>query len=132
MSDLEGFTDRLHELRSHLQLSGNQFAEVIGQGSTKINGYLRGAYIPKIDFLIVIHKWFPRVNLDYMITGRGKLLLEEGETELNTYEQSPINHMVTESDNDRISQLEGDLKNCKSQLRDKERIIQLLEKSDGK
>lgn len=132
MIELEGFADRFDELLKYLKLTTTQFADIIGQSSSKISKYRRGVNWPSIEFLMTIHKWFPKVNIDYMVTGRGKLLLEERETELSTYEQTPVNQMVTEEGGQRIQQLEEQLAICRNQVRDKERIIQLLEKSDGK
>lgn len=44
---------------------------------SKISGYLRGDNVPKQDFLEDMSEKFPKVNYDYLITGRGTPLLSD-------------------------------------------------------
>ncbi|AEV31043.1 hypothetical protein Oweho_0016 [Owenweeksia hongkongensis DSM 17368] len=134
MSDNElgksGFPERLNELRENLHLSGNQLAAVMGQNTSKVAGYLRGANLPRIDFLMTINLWYPLVNIDYLVTGRGKLFLDKEKALLQAVKPDHVEITAGKSDGQTLNYKEL-FESCKEQVKDKDKIIRLYEKQLG-
>ncbi len=72
------FGTRLKFILDELQYSGNAFAQTIGVGGSLVHKTLRGQNLPSVKFCMAIHKHFPEINWDYMITGRGAAFLAPG------------------------------------------------------
>lgn len=128
--DTDGFSVRLNELKERMHLSGNQLAALMGQNASKVAGYLRGANLPRIDFLMTINFYYPLVNIDYLITGRGKLLLDKEEPWLKSVEVENLESVSSELDKP-TEEYKKLYETCREQLKDKDKIISLYEKQLG-
>lgn len=74
------FGERLQLVLNHFKLSGNAFGDIVGVGGSLVSKTLRNKNYPSIKFLEAIHeKLDARINIDWLITGRGEMLLKEGE-----------------------------------------------------
>jgi transcriptional regulator with XRE-family HTH domain len=69
-------TDRLTQFLAAEQLSPARFADVIGVNRAGISHILAGRNKPGYDFLEKFIKHFPAVNIEWFITGRGKMYKE--------------------------------------------------------
>jgi transcriptional regulator with XRE-family HTH domain len=62
---------RFKELLDQLGLSPSTFAERIGVQRSSVSHILSGRNKPSVDFLEKILHAFPRVNVEWLITGKG-------------------------------------------------------------
>ncbi|MDR3134305.1 MAG: helix-turn-helix transcriptional regulator [Prevotellaceae bacterium] len=69
-------TDRLTQFLAAEQLSPARFADIIGVNRAGISHILAGRNKPGYDFLEKFIKHFPAVNIEWFITGRGKMYKE--------------------------------------------------------
>jgi transcriptional regulator with XRE-family HTH domain len=69
-------TDRLTQFLAAEQLTPARFADVIGVNRAGISHILAGRNKPGYDFLEKLIKHFPEVNIEWFITGRGKMYKE--------------------------------------------------------
>ncbi|MDR2802583.1 MAG: helix-turn-helix transcriptional regulator [Prevotellaceae bacterium] len=69
-------SDRLTQFLAAEQLTPARFADVIGVNRAGISHILAGRNKPGYDFLEKLVKHFPAVNIEWFITGRGKMYKE--------------------------------------------------------
>jgi len=80
MSDLQvdKFKERLKECVDYQHLSVNAFAIEIGhKASVTLSNTISGRSIPRVSLLNDIVSRFPEFNLDWLVTGRGQMLLRK-------------------------------------------------------
>lgn len=77
------------------------------------------------DILIKIHDYFPDLNILWVLTGEGQMILEDA---------SKVNNAILddfsfryESENKKIKSMESDLEKLNTLIKDKEKIIGLYE-----
>ncbi|MDR2358472.1 MAG: helix-turn-helix transcriptional regulator [Prevotellaceae bacterium] len=68
--------DRLTQFLAAEQLTPARFADIIGVNRAGISHILAGRNKPGYDFLEKFIKHFPAVNIEWFITGRGKMYKE--------------------------------------------------------
>lgn len=73
-------------------LSQSQFADKIGVARASISHIMSGRNKPGFDFILGMARNFPALNLDWLITGKGKM-----------YKQSEVSLKVEPVDNDLFS-----------------------------
>ncbi|MDR1405714.1 MAG: helix-turn-helix domain-containing protein [Prevotellaceae bacterium] len=69
-------TDRLTQFLKAEQLTPARFADVLGVNRAGISHILAGRNKPGYDFLEKFIKHFPAINVEWFITGRGKMYKE--------------------------------------------------------
>jgi hypothetical protein len=77
------------------------------------------------DILVKIHDSYPELNMLWVLTGEGKMILEEAEMAQDATSQDfGIRYA---SENKRLKSLESDMEKLSTVLKDKEKIIGLYE-----
>lgn len=77
------------------------------------------------DILVKIHDSYPELSMLWVLTGEGKMILEEAEMAQDATSQDfGIRYA---SDNKRLKSLESDMEKLSTVLKDKEKIIGLYE-----
>ncbi len=66
--------DRLLKFLNHEQLTSKQFAGIIGVQPSSVSHILSGRNKPGFDFIEKTILKYPRLNVDWLITGRGDML----------------------------------------------------------
>jgi transcriptional regulator with XRE-family HTH domain len=69
-------TDRLTQFLAAEQLTPARFADMLGVNRAGVSHILAGRNKPGYDFLEKLIKRFPAVNIEWFITGRGKMYKE--------------------------------------------------------
>lgn len=69
--------DRIELIRQHEGMSSADFAEAIGVARATVTHILQGRNKPSLDVMLGIHKRFPNVNLDWLLTGKGEMFGKE-------------------------------------------------------
>lgn len=69
--------DRIELIRQHEGMSSADFAEAIGVARATVTHILQGRNKPSLDVMLGIHKRFPDVNLDWLLTGKGEMFGKE-------------------------------------------------------
>jgi hypothetical protein len=77
------------------------------------------------DILIKIHHHFPDLNILWVLTGAGQMLMEEA-NKLNSLQVDEFAFRY-ESENKKIKTMESDLEKLNTLIKDKEKIIGLYE-----
>ena len=67
--------DRIKQLRKHLNLTQQQFAEQIGSVQNTITGYETGRRVPSNQVITLICKTFD-VNEEWLRTGKGEMFIQ--------------------------------------------------------
>ena len=140
--------ERLKILIDALGMSARAFSSAIGSGDTNTRNYLDRGSKPGADYLEKIVRRFETVNSVWLLTGEGELFLPNSEetSEPRATYQNNVSGIAQTGKNSKATQNNFNLDDCKkdlhaaqkeialltSQLADKERIIQLLEKSGGR
>jgi transcriptional regulator with XRE-family HTH domain len=75
-------TERLTQFLAAEQLSPTRFADLIGVQRSGLSHILSGRNKPGYDFLEKFIKRFPAVNIEWFITGKGKMYKERVMPEL--------------------------------------------------
>ena len=65
--------ERLQQFLSAENLSQSQFADSIGVARASISHILNGRNKPGFDFILNMSKHFPTLNIEWLITGKGKM-----------------------------------------------------------
>ena len=68
--------ERLQQFLSAENLSQSQFADSIGVARASISHILNGRNKPGFDFILNMSKHFPTLNIEWLITGKGKMYKE--------------------------------------------------------
>jgi transcriptional regulator with XRE-family HTH domain len=75
-------TERLTQFLTAEQLSPSRFADLIGVQRSGVSHILSGRNKPGYDFMEKFIKRFPAVNIEWFITGKGKMYKERVMSEL--------------------------------------------------
>lgn len=125
--------DRLNEVyeyvRSHHPVhTKNDFADKIKYHRTYISSAMHGndRYLTDKLFMNICEAFPDTFNLDYLLTGKGQLLIVQEETKSEHIEKE-TNQQQPQYADKLIALLEKQIKDKDSQLADKDRIIKLLE-----
>ena len=79
---------RLQQFISAENLTQSQFADSIGVAKAGISHILSGRNRPGYEFFRAIAQKYPKINLEWLITGKGKMY-KEPSTEMNTLNELP-------------------------------------------
>lgn len=69
------FSDRLNILLDFLKMNQTQFGNILNISQNNINRYLHNKSKPTIEFFEIIAVKFPEINVHWLISGRGNLML---------------------------------------------------------
>ena len=64
---------RLQQFLSAENLSQAQFADIIGVARASVSHILAGRNKPGFDFIYSMATYFPNLNVEWLVTGRGKM-----------------------------------------------------------
>lgn len=69
--------ERLQQFLSAENLSQSQFADSIGVARASISHILNGRNKPGFDFIANMSRHFPTLNIEWLITGRGRMYKDQ-------------------------------------------------------
>jgi transcriptional regulator with XRE-family HTH domain len=123
------FNDRLKELINLLKLSGNAFAKKLNVSPSAINTVIGPRQSkPSTDLLEKIGEAYPRVNMDWLIIGRGEPLRPLGERETigsqANEDRSAYNSRVQHQSGNNNIQIIGELESCRQKVALLERVVE--------
>lgn len=75
-------TDRINKILRFYKINSSRFAEEIGVQKSSISHVLSGRNKPSLDFIQKLLKVYPDINADWLIMGKGKMMIDENETNL--------------------------------------------------
>ena len=76
---------RLNDIAKHYNLSKySDFAKTTGLSHQSASNYLKGKQKPDIDKLSIIKQSFDIISSDWLLTGRGEMLISESTPHLST------------------------------------------------
>ncbi len=84
---------RINSILQFYNTNSSKFADDIGVQKSSISHVLSGRNKPSLDFIQKILKAFPEINADWLILGKGKMIVDEGQHELF---QNPVIGLKTE------------------------------------
>lgn len=68
--------DRLTEVIAYTECTVNSFAKTLGISQSALAQYLRGGSNNiSTNVLISLHKFYPNINIHWLVTGQGNMLL---------------------------------------------------------
>ena len=102
----EDIYNRLKTLMRHAEIKNNKLADLIGVSSGQMSGMLKGSDFG-ISKLISIANQFPNINAEWLLRGKGEMILREGEAPATTEEIERVyKEMLDERDKREKSLLE--------------------------
>ena len=87
---------RLQQFLRAENISQAQFADTIGVARASVSHILAGRNKPGLDFLLAMSKHYPSLNLEWLITGKGRMYL--GATPLPEPEQNPVHQELEQKE----------------------------------
>jgi transcriptional regulator with XRE-family HTH domain len=115
--------ERLEQLLKHFKINQKQLSKLADLSENTISNAKKGKNVPNIDFFNNISKVFTTLNPKWLYMGEGPMILEE------TDDEATKNTELLEEMKDRVSLMEKEVNMLRSQIKDKEEIINLLKKS---
>ncbi len=89
--------NRLSQFLAAEQLTPTRFADEIGVQRSGISHILSGRNKPGYDFLEKFVKRYPSVNIEWFITGRGKMYKEQIPGIIPTFPESPADKLLADA-----------------------------------
>ena len=87
---------RLQQFLRAENISQSQFADTIGVARASVSHILAGRNKPGFDFLLAMSKHYPSLNLEWLITGKGRMYL--GASPLPEAEQNPVHQELEQKE----------------------------------
>jgi transcriptional regulator with XRE-family HTH domain len=115
--------ERLEQILKHFKINQKQLSKLADLSENTISNAKKGKNVPNIDFFNNISKVFTTLSPRWLYMGEGPMLIEEDENEASK------NSELLEEMKDRVSLMEKEVNMLRSQIKDKEEIINLLKKS---
>ena len=75
---------RLQQFLSAENISQSQFADILGVAKASVSHIIAGRNKPGFDFIESISRHFPKLNLEWLVSGRGRMYKDA--PELNSQE----------------------------------------------
>ena len=69
---------RLQQFLSAENISQSQFAEIIGVAKASVSHIVAGRNKPGFDFIESMARHFPKLNLEWLVSGRGRMYKDFG------------------------------------------------------
>ena len=69
--------DRIKQLMEKKNMTSTQFSDEIGIQRSSLSHVLSGRNNPSLDFMLKVKERFPETNLDWLLLGLGKMVLED-------------------------------------------------------
>lgn len=70
---------RLQQFLSAENISQSQFADTIGVARASVSHILAGRNKPGFDFLVGMSQHYPSLNLEWLLTGKGRMYQKSGD-----------------------------------------------------
>ena len=71
---------RLQQFLSAENISQSQFAEILGVAKASVSHIIAGRNKPGFDFIESISRHFPKLNLEWLVSGRGRMYKDAAES----------------------------------------------------
>lgn len=68
--------DQLIKIMTHFNINATRFADEIGVQRSSISHILSGRNKPSYDFIIKVIEKYPSLNLSWLLTGKGNMILD--------------------------------------------------------
>ncbi len=75
-------TERINSILKYYNTNSSKFAEQIGVQKSSISHVLSGRNKPSLDFIQKLLRAFPEINADWLVLGKGKMIIGEEEKNL--------------------------------------------------
>lgn len=75
MTDHSTIGGRLRSFRKHKKLSGDDLGAIFGVGKARVSGIENNTWGPTFDGLLKLSAAFPDLDLNWLVTGRGEMLI---------------------------------------------------------
>ena len=75
-------TERINYILKFYKINSSKFADEIGVQKSSISHVLSGRNKPSLDFIQKLLNAFPEINADWLIMGKGKMIIEEYKSNL--------------------------------------------------
>lgn len=69
--------DRIKMLMTNKKVSATKFSEEVGIQRSALSHVLSGRNKPSLDFMLKIKTRYPKIELDWLLLGRGKMIVDE-------------------------------------------------------
>ena len=69
---------RLQQFLSAENISQSQFAEIIGVAKASVSHIVAGRNKPGFDFIESMARHFPKLNLEWLVSGKGRMYKDSG------------------------------------------------------
>jgi transcriptional regulator with XRE-family HTH domain len=104
--------NRLQQFLAAENMTQSQFADSIGVGRASVSHILAGRNKPGYDFIEKMALRYPEINLDWLITGKGKMYKKDSTTSAPTsepalFQENDIDD-ITESENEKPAEIENE------------------------
>ncbi len=108
---------RIERIMEYYKLTAGQFAEAVGVQPSNVSHILSGRNKPSLDFVSKVLNKFDKVNSDWLIFGKGKMIREDEKKEI--FEQPTL---FTEGDGDAGKKPERNTVAI-TEMKEKEKIV---------
>lgn len=71
---------RLQQFLSAENISQSQFADILGVAKASVSHIIAGRNKPGFDFIESISRHFPKLNLEWLVSGRGRMYKDAAES----------------------------------------------------
>ena len=89
--------DRIKELLRIEQLSPSQFADEINLQRSSLSHVLSGRNKPSLDFVMKIKHRYSKVNLEWLIFGKGNMFIDQNDEVIGSIEKPIEEQQITEN-----------------------------------
>ena len=100
---------RLQQFLSAENISQSQFAEIIGVAKASVSHIVAGRNKPGFDFIESMARHFPKLNLEWLVSGRGRMYKDfaaeipydsmESERNLDSQEEKIVSNNTESAEN---------------------------------
>lgn len=115
--------ERLEQILKHFKINQKQLSKLADLSENTISNAKKGKNIPNIDFFNNIGRVFTSLNPKWLYMGEGSMIIED------TADEASKNSELLEEMKDRVGLMEKEVNMLRSQIKDKEEIINLLKRN---
>src|SRR3978361_1423830 len=122
--------ERLESILKHLNINQKEFSRKTGISENTISHAKKGKHIPNIEFFNSIYRLLPHINANWLYMGIGEMFQETKhniqEVGKNIIEKISHIRLGEVECNEELEKAEKEIFYLKTQVKDKNEIIQLM------